>query len=261
MFLRLMTNCINMTSFSFSKSLLYVVFFIVSAVTGALYAQDCPFGIENCKGGCGRWIDLDGDGMCDRSSNLFHKPDSISQKKDTVSAITNHEEKTLTQAETQHNPKVHSKTELISNQSTHDTLHSESSEPKVKTDVQEEEADEATYVKKAPPRYRFIFFSALTIGTYLLSLIFVRLNIYKKKIHRRIWNILLLVTFLVSGILGLILVLQINYQILSSWFLQFLKWHVDFGIGMAWISIFHIIWHYPYFKNMFRTRNENSKQL
>lgn len=234
---------------------LYILIFLFISFSGInhVFSQECPFGIENCRGGCGRWIDTDGDGVCDRSSNLHIIPDTVAVKKDTVS-ITN----TIEAVEqNQGISGVQNKGKELQ-QSDHPN-EAEISEYDISEQTDTETTDPEIKTTKSPPRYRMIFYSSLTIGAYLLSLLLMKLKVYKKKTHRRIWNVLLLVTFLVSGILGLILVLQINYKILSSYFLQFLQWHVDFGIGMAWISIFHIIWHFSYFKNIVRI-NRDAKE-
>lgn len=76
----------------------------------------------------------------------------------------------------------------------------------------------------------------------------------KKKIkivqHRKMWNIILLITFLISGIFGIILAILISYGIRLTFYSDLLFWHVEFGIAMAIISIFHIAWHWKYFKKI-----------
>ena len=91
-----------------------------------------------------------------------------------------------------------------------------------------------------------LFLSFFYFITYSLS--------KKKKIiivqHRKIWNIILLITFLISGIFGIILAILISYGIRLTFYSDLLFWHVEFGIAMAIISIFHIAWHWKYFKKI-----------
>jgi len=98
--------------------------------------------------------------------------------------------------------------------------------------------------------YFFIPITLLLVVLYLTSLILSR----KKKIttvqHRKIWNFLLLITFLVSGILGILLVLKVSFGIEIPFYSDALFFHVEFGIAMAFISIFHILWHWKYFAKM-----------
>ncbi|NOQ68135.1 hypothetical protein GQ568_01700 [Patescibacteria group bacterium] len=95
------------------------------------------------------------------------------------------------------------------------------------------------------------------ISIFLIVLYFITHILSNKKIisiasHRKIWNILLLVSFLISGIFGILLVIEINFGTKFSLPFNMLFWHVEIGIAMFAISIFHIFWHWTYFKNMIR---------
>lgn len=83
---------------------------------------------------------------------------------------------------------------------------------------------------------------------YLLGLYLVKKNKLNLASHRKFWNILLLITFLVSGIMGLLLVYRINTGNIIQLPFNILYWHVEFGIAMAIISIFHISWHLNYYR-------------
>ncbi len=64
--------------------------------------------------------------------------------------------------------------------------------------------------------------------------------------HKKLWNWMLLGTFMVAAILGLIMAIILNY----GWVLPFadsMYIHVEFGIAMAFISIFHVLWHWKYY--------------
>jgi hypothetical protein len=216
-----------------------------------ILSQECPFGIENCKGGCGRWIDADGDGICDRSLFLQIQTDSVQE---TIQIQNQH--KNNPEIKTQH--QNHSIEEIsFETKFKRDTISDKLAQSRER--IGKSEGFRA-FKRHAGTRYNLIFYSSLTIGAYFLSLLLLRLKVYSKKIHRRIWNVLLLLTFLISCLLGLFLVVQINYKVLPSYYLQFLKWHVDFGIGMALISIFHIIWHFTYFKNIFKKTASRQEQ-
>lgn len=90
---------------------------------------------------------------------------------------------------------------------------------------------------------------------YGASVLLVNKKLLTLATHRKIWNLLLLITFLISAILGILLILKINYgwQILPS---DSLFWHVEAGIAMTTISVFHILWHWPYFKNIFKNNQK-----
>jgi len=217
-------------------------------------AQDCPFGVENCISPCGRYIDTDGDGWCDRTIRTITKTDSLHIKKDSTIQQTDHYQ--IHNNSTKKSANTNFSTDTLQNQNLKYII-SHINDNTLNAAKLSLKPIHENPKNKSAPRYQLIFYSSLTIGAYLLSLLLMHLKVFKKKTHRRIWNVLLLLTFLISGLLGLILVIQINYNVLTSFFIQFLQWHVDFGIGMALISIFHIIWHFTYFKNIFKKTQHN----
>lgn len=215
-------------------------FFILS---NALYAQFiCPFNIENCQGSCGRFIDLNSDGYCDYTTITPHyfpaQNDSIPEqkqqklKKNTKNTTDNKEH--MLNNSTKQNSYIFSFKQ-----------------------ISRKKAPKAKIINKRNS-YRLILWTTLAFSLYFLSTISTKLKLYDKKTHKQIWNTLLLFTFFVSAILGLILVIQVNYGILLSWYRDFLRWHVEFGIAMAWIGIFHALWHYSYYKNIFLNKHKNN---
>ncbi len=90
------------------------------------------------------------------------------------------------------------------------------------------------------------------ITAYLIGILLVKTGILSKVTHRKIWNSVLLITFLVSGILGLLIAIQINYKLEWPIVKKLLTWHVDFGIAMCIVSIFHLIWHLDYYVKLFQ---------
>lgn len=99
----------------------------------------------------------------------------------------------------------------------------------------------------------------LPITIILILLYFITHFLAKKKIisivyHRKVWNVLLLITFLLSGISGILLVIKINFGITTPLSLNILFLHIETGIAMFIISVFHVFWHWAYFKNLFRNK-------
>lgn len=76
--------------------------------------------------------------------------------------------------------------------------------------------------------------------------------------HRKIWNVLLLGTFLVTGIFGVILAIQLDYPLPFGIPIDLLFWHVEAGIAMTLISLFHMGWHFKYYKNLVRRTRERA---
>lgn len=210
----------------------------------------------NCKGICGKFTDENGDSICDFSpksqpeeivkpqlpSSKISVEKSVPKKKNTVEKLTKN---TVAPASTDKKQPVQDtvKTTVVSQKDT--TLSA------ITTNTTEKDQKATSSQEKPYPLLEIIL---LTLGAYFVTFLLVKLNVIKKITHRKIWNALLLITFLMSGLLGLLLAFQLNYQFWMPHFGTFMWLHVDFGIAMAIISIFHAIWHWTYYKNLFRKK-------
>lgn len=112
-------------------------------------------------------------------------------------------------------------------------------------------------VKNSGINYYFLPIAGILFLFYLLTYYLSKKKKIKLIKHRKLWNSVLLLTFLVSGMTGIILAILLSYGIRLTFYSEMLFWHVETGIAMAIISIFHIIWHWKYFKSMLRYRTEN----
>src|SRR5665647_636851 len=106
--------------------------------------------------------------------------------------------------------------------------------------------------------YSLFPISILVILFYSLSFAFSRLGLLSKTNHRKFWNVLLLITFLITGLIGLLMVVKINYKLETHIYDQLVGYHVGFGIGMAIIGFFHFWWHLSYYLHLLKT--EKSKE-
>jgi hypothetical protein len=98
--------------------------------------------------------------------------------------------------------------------------------------------------------------SPIAIGFFLIyavSFFLYKTKRIKTSVHRKIWNVLLLATFLITGIFGLILTIQLDYTLPFTIPFNLLFWHVEAGIVMTLISLFHIGWHFNYYRNLLRS--------
>jgi len=100
--------------------------------------------------------------------------------------------------------------------------------------------------------YHFFIISVLIFGSYFLSNYLVKIKKISLITNRRFWNIILLISFLISGILGLILAIFIDLKWSILWYQPLLWLHVEFGIIMALVSIFHLLWHLPYYLSLIK---------
>jgi len=105
--------------------------------------------------------------------------------------------------------------------------------------------------------YALLPIGVIALLLYLLSLILTRLSLIQVKSHRQFWNIILLVTFLSTALMGLLLAVQVNYKLNIPFIGELLKWHVNFGIGMTMTAIFHLLWHLDYYIKILKGRSVN----
>lgn len=94
------------------------------------------------------------------------------------------------------------------------------------------------------------YISPVAIGfllVYGISFALYRTKRLRVATHRKVWNVLLLATFLLCGLMGLVLAVGVTRNPpmeLPTWLLV---WHVEAGMAMCFISCFHIGWHLSYY--------------
>ena len=100
--------------------------------------------------------------------------------------------------------------------------------------------------------YHVIGTGLTAILLYLLSYFFYRNNFYSIQIHKKIWNVILASAFTLTALAGVFLALQINYKWNIPVIKTILKWHVEFGAGLAITGFFHLLWHFSYYSGLFK---------
>ncbi len=107
-------------------------------------------------------------------------------------------------------------------------------------------------IKKSP--YNFLAITFITIGVYIISWLLAK----NKKItviqHRKFWNILLLASFIITAITSVVYLLRLEFGIEIGEIKDLSFWHIEIGYFMILVSIFHSLWHIPYFKTIFYAR-------
>jgi hypothetical protein len=103
------------------------------------------------------------------------------------------------------------------------------------------------------PRRTYNLVPILLLSVFLYGLTWILAA--RKKItviaHRKIWNTALLLYALVSCLLGILLVVRIETGFELSLPFDLLFWHVEAGIAMSLITLFHVAWHRKYFLKFF----------
>lgn len=97
-----------------------------------------------------------------------------------------------------------------------------------------------------------------TLTLYIVSVILVKVKIIKKVTHRKFWNVILLITCLVSCLLGVYVVFAQMYSLPMN-YMTLMQLHVDFGISMTIVVIIHILWHLKYWKNLFKNAKNKTQ--
>ncbi len=104
--------------------------------------------------------------------------------------------------------------------------------------------------------YPVLPIAIISLILYMLTWLLAHMSVIKKRLHLKIWNVVLLVTFLTTAILGLILAIQVNYKLSIPGIKKMLIWHVDFGIGMTMTGIFHLLWNWLFYAKLFHRSSE-----
>ena len=108
--------------------------------------------------------------------------------------------------------------------------------------------------------YHIIPIGILLILTYLGSLLSVRMQLLEQSRHRRFWNVVLLLFFSSVSLLGIFLAIKVNYKLNIPWIDPVMQWHVDLGIGLAFVAVFHLTWHLGYFRQALSRRPGKKKE-
>jgi hypothetical protein len=97
--------------------------------------------------------------------------------------------------------------------------------------------------------YNFFLITVVVLISYLFSFYLTKTKKITQIQHRRFWNFVLLISFLVSCLLGLFLAFSVDQQLSLKLYLPLIWYHVEFGIVMTLVGLFHTLWHLPYYKS------------
>jgi len=104
--------------------------------------------------------------------------------------------------------------------------------------------------------YALIPIGLAALLAYGFTFIISRAGLISPIRHRQLWNTALLFTFFTTAVLGIILAVQVNYKLDMPVVEKLLAWHVDFGIGMSFIAVFHFTWHWSYYRRILQGKRE-----
>ncbi len=89
------------------------------------------------------------------------------------------------------------------------------------------------------------------IGGYLITYTLYRCGFIKKIVHISIWNFIIGLSFLIAGGAGFILLVLMELGVKLPLNPQLMYWHVEVGLTLTLITIFHFRDYRKSTKNMF----------
>ena len=103
------------------------------------------------------------------------------------------------------------------------------------------------------PGYNTVPIILTLIMFYLISYLLYDNKIIRKRRYKQFWSIVLLGSFLISGITGILLIFMTDYGLIFNSNFNLLFWHVETGIILAVTLLFHIHIHYNRFKKIVKS--------
>jgi hypothetical protein len=241
------------------------VFLLVIGGVGAIWGtqiaeaasgiwNSCPRGLTNCAypGRCRLYIDTNSDRICDRSQSApltaaSTPTTAVVSKAATTGAAS-------TPAATTSVPAATAAPSGSPGVSAGGILAAVIPDDNSGTPTGNSQNESVTNSNTAEFKHSYYFVPILlaTAVLYALTWILSAKKIIKTLFHRKIWNVILLVSMLVSAVLGLFLILSIDFNINITLPFNMLFWHVEAGIALGIVGVFHILWHWRYFAKMFK---------
>lgn len=212
---------------------------LLGVICFQLTEAQCEDSIVNCTGECGKFTDDNNDLICDNSiidSSFLHKDETIVPDKPNKASIQKPEKKLTGENKATHldNPKPDSISIIQVKQ--------EQAQP-IPSQVQQKK-------KHNNVPYHFFSIALPLIGLYILLQWLSNQQKIKKASFFKIWNMLLLITFVITALLGLVLTVKLIYHIQIPFIKSIYLVHVDVGVAMSVITLFHLARHWKYYKNL-----------
>ncbi len=98
--------------------------------------------------------------------------------------------------------------------------------------------------------YEMLIPSLPFLGAYIATYALYKGGLIKKALHVNLWNFILLASFIISGGAGFLLMILMEMGIVSTINFGLLFWHVELGITMVLITLFHF---HTYWKSTKKT--------
>jgi len=109
--------------------------------------------------------------------------------------------------------------------------------------------------------YNFLPIAVALVVLYAISWLLARQGKHLSvALHRKIWNAVLLVSFIGTIVFSIANVVLFDTGIRLLPFINVSFWHVEFGVVCVIVAAFHALWHIPYFMQYFPKKKEAPEQ-
>jgi len=246
---------------------------IATTILHTVIAADteCPFGLVNdtAPGNCRLYTDSDGNRMCDLSetseSHNCTDDQVVSDNPDYLDLIDGTTLKTMTVSGVANTYGINAQefARAISEysgakvspedgfQSLHDNYGVKPSVVKeIASNIKAGKTIDKADLPKADETshsYNLIAITLVTILLYAATSLLYRTGKISMILHKKIWNWALLISFAATSILAIVWLLNIEYRLGINLGLNTSYWHIETGIVMILISIFHAAEHAKYY--------------
>ncbi|WP_249164860.1 hypothetical protein [Methanobacterium alkalithermotolerans] len=192
---------------------------IAAATMEGSCAAGCPYGLDYdpYPGQCSRYIDLDGSGSCDLA----------------LSAASN--------------------TQNSSADSDNDTINPVDDNGLEVSDT----GPDALEGANEGSNFHILPVTIIIIGSYLFTYYLFKKRILKPKQHKRIWNILVTIGYIGTGLTGVLLTLMIKLGISTAYNSGITYWHAELALLMVLGTFIHLHIYRKPLKKMFKVFNIN----
>ena len=233
-------------------------------------ALDCPYGFVNdpAPGNCNLYRDFNNNGYCDLSEvEKSVAEQSVTATDDLMDLITGKELKTKTVSEAADLYQLDA--DLVARELTvlikqsvrtsdsfqllHDNYGlSPDAAKELLVALKTGQQTKVVEVQEVRQQYYMWQITVVILAFYLFSLVLVKKKKISPAANKKIWNLLLLISFVVTAFTSILVLLRLNYSLTVYFPLNVVYWHIEIGYAMILIALCHTLWHWPYFKAYFK---------
>jgi len=238
--------------------LIFIISFLALFVAGPVLATDCPYGLvdDPYPGQCSLYVDENGDGICDLSQEAAADPDEW-EEVETTETVESDEPQSGDEEEFQGRGWRRKQEDTAAVEASDNSSVNETEDLAPVNNTSETKASGQQV--RAQRTYYFWPILLGTIAVYFVSWLLAKLKFWPLKWHRRVWNVLLLLTFIGSTFFAILWLVGKEYSAIVSVGLDNTFWHVELGLVMIIIGVIHLYWYRRYYFVMFKSKKPKLK--